>query len=158
MKLLGGEDKQQAAKSQRSGPTGVDTLIGNRTEIRGDVVFAGGLHVDGRIIGRVMADAEAAAFLSVSEDGYIEGDISVPNVVVNGTISGNLHASEKVTLAARARVSGNLYYKSLEIQPGAQVNGQLAHDVAALPSPESGRRSESNVIDVRDVRHSKIMS
>lgn len=157
MKLLGGSE-EKPVKAARSGPTGVDTLIGNRTEIRGDVVFAGGLHVDGRVIGRIMADAEAAAFLSISEDGYVEGDVSVPNVVVNGTVAGNLHASEKVTLAARARVTGNLYYKSLEIQPGAQVNGQLAHDVAAVPLPDSAKRQESNVIDVRDVRHSKIMS
>jgi cytoskeletal protein CcmA (bactofilin family) len=158
MKLLGQDEK--AAKPQvKAGPTGVDTLIGSHTEIRGDVVFAGGLHVDGRIIGRIMAEADAAAFLSISEHGYVEGDISVPTIVVNGEVNGNVHASDKITLAPKARVSGNLYYKSMEMQAGAKVNGQVLHDVAAqaklAQKPESAARADGHLTDLRELRQSR---
>lgn len=136
---------------------GVDTLVGPHTEIRGDVLFAGGLHVDGRIKGKVMASAGADAALSVSETGFIEGDVSVPNIRINGSVSGNVHAASKITLAAKANVTGNVFYKVLEVQPGAEVNGQLVHD------PDGSRnaiqpadaRGEPVLMDVRELRRPK---
>lgn len=142
---------------KRKGSTAVDTLVGPHTEIRGDVLFAGGLHVDGRIKGKVMATIGADAALSISETGFIEGDVSVPNIRINGAVSGNVHATEKVTLAPKAQVSGNVFYKVLEVQPGAQVNGQFVHD------PDGSRnslqpveaRGEPVLVDVRDLRRPK---
>lgn len=119
--------------SKKSGATatvGVDTLIGRQTEILGDVRFTGGLHVDGKIKGKVLASSDKAAALSVSEHGAIEGDVRVPNVVLNGAVIGDVHASQKLTLATKARVTGNVYYRVIEMEGGAQVNGQMVHDVA----------------------------
>ena len=87
--------------SGRKKATAVNTLVGELTEIRGDVLFSGGLHVDGRIRGKVIATVGEPASLSISEQGAVEGDISVPILTVNGTVSGNVYASEKMTLAAR---------------------------------------------------------
>lgn len=116
--------------------TAVDTLIGRQTEILGDVRFSGGLHVDGRIRGSVTAQpGDTTASLSVSDTGQVEGDVRVPNIRLNGTVNGDVSASEKLVLAAQARVTGNVHYKLLQMEPGATINGQLIHEdqpVAAL--------------------------
>lgn len=103
----------------------IDTLIGQDTRLEGDVVFAGGLHVDGTIRGSVSAEDDNAV-LTLSEGGKIEGDVRVPNVVLNGRIEGDVHAGH-VELAARSRIIGNLYYQMIEMAMGAEVNGSLIH-------------------------------
>lgn len=106
----------------------VDTLIGRQTELLGDVRFSGGLHVDGKIKGKVLAASDKTAVLSVSESGAIEGDVRVPHIVLNGTVVGDVHASERISLSVKARVTGNVYYKVIEMASGAAVNGQLVHE------------------------------
>lgn len=105
----------------------IDSLIGQNTEIHGDVIFSGGLHVDGIIKGSVVAEKGEDSVLTLSERGTIEGEVKVPNVVVNGAIIGDLHASGHVELAALARVHGNVYYSLIEMAMGAEVNGKLMH-------------------------------
>lgn len=111
---------------------GVDTLIGRQTEVLGDVRFSGGLHVDGKIKGKVVANADKNATLSVSESGSIEGNVRVPNIVLNGQVVGDVHASERIQLAARARVTGNVYYKIIQMEGGATVNGQMVHETGEV--------------------------
>ena len=105
----------------------IDSLNGQNTEIHGDVVFTGGLHVDGIIKGGVMAEQGNDSVLTLSERGTIEGEVKVPNVVINGTIVGDVHASGHVELAAQAKVHGNVYYSLIEMAMGAEVNGNLVH-------------------------------
>ncbi len=106
----------------------IDSLIGQNTEIHGDVIFSGGLHVDGTVKGSVIAEKGEDSVLTLSERGTIEGEVKVPNVVVNGSIIGDLHASGHVELAAQARVHGNVYYSLIEMAMGAEVNGKLMHE------------------------------
>lgn len=105
----------------------IDSLIGQNTEIHGDVVFTGGLHVDGIIKGGVVAEQGNDSVLTLSERGTIEGEVKVPNVVINGTIIGDVHASGHVELASHAKVHGNVYYSLIEMAMGAEVNGNLVH-------------------------------
>ncbi|MFO7603696.1 MAG: polymer-forming cytoskeletal protein [Gammaproteobacteria bacterium] len=106
----------------------IDSLIGQNTEIHGDVIFSGGLHVDGKVKGNVVASGnEQESVLTLSERGTIEGEVKVPNVVINGTIIGDVHALTHVELAAQARVHGNVYYSLIEMAMGAEVNGNLVH-------------------------------
>ena len=115
------------AKSTTTKSAKIDTLIGQNTEIRGDVVFSGGLHVDGTLRGNVIADQDSGSVLSVSERGLIEGDVRVPNVVMNGSVVGDVYVSNHIELAPQARVKGNVYYKVIEMARGAEVNGNLVH-------------------------------
>ena len=103
----------------------IDTLIGKAARVLGDVEFQGGLHLDGRIIGAVRSDESRESTLSVSESGHIEGAVQVPNVVLNGSIQGDIHAIERVVLGATARVEGNVYYGVIEMTLGAQIIGKL---------------------------------
>ena len=107
-----------------SRPPRIDTLIGKAAHVHGDVDFQGGLHLDGRIAGAVRAN-EADASLSVSESGSIEGPVQVANVVLKGTVRGDIHARERLVLGATAKVEGNVYYGVIEMTLGAQIVGKL---------------------------------
>jgi cytoskeletal protein CcmA (bactofilin family) len=130
-------------KQSRSGK--VHTLVGDETEIRGDVIFDGGLFVDGTIIGNVEAKSGTASILNLSDKGSIEGQVRVPHVILNGTVIGDVYASERIELAAKARVTGNVYYNLIEMAIGAEINGQMVHEAEArnpalsMPKKSSGK-------------------
>ncbi len=103
----------------------ITTVIGVGTEITGDMHFSGGLHVDGHIKGNVTAEQDGQSALIVSENGNIEGEVRVPNMIINGTVDGDIYASQRVELASDARIHGTVYYTMLEMAMGAEVNGQM---------------------------------
>ncbi len=103
----------------------IATVVGMGTEITGDLHFTGGLHVDGVIKGNVTAEQDGRSALTISENGNIEGEVRVPNIIINGTVVGDVYASQRVELAPKARVTGTVYYSLLEMAMGSEVNGQL---------------------------------
>ena len=103
----------------------VDTLIGRSARIQGDVEFSGGLHIDGQVTGNVRVLPGGEASVSVSEHGLIEGSLEAPKVVLNGTVNGDIVASERVVLGAKARVRGNVSYGVIEMALGAEITGRL---------------------------------
>lgn len=116
-----------------------DTLISSKTEIVGDVKFSGGLHIDGIIKGNLIAEEGTGALVRISEKGCIEGQINAPNVIINGRVKGDVHSSEYIELAKKAQIEGDIYYQTMEMVLGAEVNGKLHHqakgkkaDVAAV--------------------------
>jgi cytoskeletal protein CcmA (bactofilin family) len=115
--------------------TRIDTLIGQHSEVLGDIKFSGGLHIDGTIKGNVIAERDSHSMLSLSEQGTIEGEVSVPFVVLNGVVIGDVHGGDHVELASKARVTGNVYYNLIEMAIGAEVNGKLVHMQDAEDSP-----------------------
>ncbi len=111
----------------KSKSTKIETLIGTAMEIQGDLIFSGGLHVDGRIVGNVIAEEHSQSMLVLSDRGQIEGEVRVPLVVINGQVTGDVYASERVELSSQGQVNGNVYYNLLEMAMGAEVNGNLVH-------------------------------
>jgi cytoskeletal protein CcmA (bactofilin family) len=105
----------------------IECLIGAGTTIEGNITFAGGLRVDGRVRGDVISADGKPGTLVLSEQAQIEGEIRVSHVVINGTVIGPVHAAEYVELQAKANVTGDVYYKTLEIQLGAVVQGRLVY-------------------------------
>ncbi|NWN92925.1 polymer-forming cytoskeletal protein [Marinobacter adhaerens] len=133
--------KQQKARR----PAGsFDTLISSHTAIEGDVRFSGGLHIDGRVQGRVLAEDGGDAVLRISEVGEVVGDIAAPRVIVNGTVHGDVYASEHLELAGKAAVNGSVYYNLIEMAMGASVNGNLVHqhETSRLLTQESESAEE----------------
>ena len=104
-----------------------DTLVSSKTVVEGDVHFSGGLHVDGRSRGNVVADEGSDAILRVSEVGEIQGDIIAPHVIINGCVRGDVHSSGHLELADKASIQGTVYYNLIEMAVGASVNGSLVH-------------------------------
>jgi cytoskeletal protein CcmA (bactofilin family) len=117
----------QGKKSKSAGAK-VDTIIGQQTRIEGDVHFSGGLHVDGRIKGGVIAETGSGSVLTISEHGSIEGDVQVPTVILNGSVTGDVRSGERIELAAKANVDGDVFYNLIEMAMGATVNGSLVHN------------------------------
>lgn len=121
---------------------GNQTLIAPGAAVHGDLVFSGGLHVQGKVVGNITV-GEDGGRLVLSESGEIEGEINVPRVVINGRVKGDVHAGEHLELAEKAVVEGNVYYTMIEMVIGARVNGKLVREEEGgrrnLPSPEAVR-------------------
>lgn len=117
-------------KKTESKPQGrIDSLIGAGARIEGNVVFSGGLRVDGCIKGNVVAaDAASSATLVLSEQGRIEGDVSVAHLVTNGQIVGKVVASEFLEMLSHAKIVGDVDYASIEMHQGAVIDaGRLLY-------------------------------
>lgn len=116
--------------------TRIDSLIGAGTTITGDISYSGGLRVDGEIRGNVHSTGEQPSTLVISEHARIEGEISVSHLVINGTVIGPVHSSEFLELQARARVTGDMEYNTIEMHLGAVVQGRLVHQGGSAKAVE----------------------
>lgn len=105
----------------------IDSLIGAGTRIDGNISFSGGLRVDGHVRGNIIAAGDKPSTLVLSDQASIEGKIHVSHAVINGTVIGAIQANEYVELQAKARVSGDVHYSTMEIQLGASIDGMLLH-------------------------------
>lgn len=144
--------------------TRIDSLIGQQTEIKGDIVFSGGLHIDGKIEGNIAAQDDSASIFILSEQGSIKGEVRAPNIIINGTIIGNVYAEEHVELAPNACITGNVYYKLIEMAKGAEVNGNLVrssemeNQSPLPPEHEKAKNSQSsNEKEERGILNKKII-
>ena len=114
-------------KKEQKPSSRIETLIGVETAIHGDIHFSGGLRVDGTIHGNVRETAGKACTLVLSEHGRIEGAIEASHAVINGTVVGPVKAGSYIELQSKSRVSGDVYYRTLEIHIGAIVEGKLVY-------------------------------
>lgn len=123
---------------KKSAPHQIASLIGSGSTVIGDLVFAGGLRIDGTVRGAVRcADGDKGGMLVISETGSVEGEVQASHLVVAGTILGPVHASELLELQPKARVTGDVRYKALEMHHGAVVDGLLVHDDGATATKSS---------------------
>ncbi|MGB3623131.1 polymer-forming cytoskeletal protein [Ketobacter sp. MCCC 1A13808] len=157
-----GKDKGKKVDFDRH--AGKTTMISKGTVVDGDVKFEGGLLVEGTIKGNVRADEGSEALLRLSEAGQIEGEIHVPNVVINGKVNGDVHSTTHVELAAKAEVNGNVHYNLIEMVMGAAVNGSLVHNqpkqaatdvsLSLEKKSKAGSAAKSNAEPELDPKHS----
>lgn len=102
------------------------SFICSQTQVIGNIVFNGGLHVEGRVEGNIRAEDGC-----LNLHGEVVGDIEVPNAIINGVVRGNLTCLQHLELAAGARIYGVVVYQSMEMMLGAQVTGQMQPVTAA---------------------------
>lgn len=102
----------------------IKSLIAQGMSVQGDVQFSDGLRIDGEVVGQVSASGERSIVV-VSESARVEGGLQAQHVIVNGVVRGTVHASGLLELQPRARITGNVHYKNLEMHQGALVSGQL---------------------------------
>lgn len=116
----------------------IDTLIGVTTTIKGDFNFSGGLRIDGKVNGNITAESDGTSTLVLSEHAMVKGDVTVPHMILNGKIKGNVVCAEKIELQPKAEIIGDLHYKVIEMAEGASINGNLVRD-AAVDSDAKGK-------------------
>jgi cytoskeletal protein CcmA (bactofilin family) len=129
-------------KQKRRRDAAITTLVGSDTRVHGDLEFKGGCLVDGFVRGNVKAVDDDNATLSISERGCVEGAVMVPNVLLNGTVKGDVKATQRVELGSNARVVGNVQYSLIEMAIGAEVNGKLIHESEASQRKAAQARSD----------------
>jgi cytoskeletal protein CcmA (bactofilin family) len=135
--------------------TKLSSLVAEGVEITGDVVFASGIRIDGKVKGNVIGrplDGQAPPLLVLSDKGQIEGSVRCGDAVINGTVTGDLEVAHFLELQASARVCGTIRYEQLQMDVGASVQGQLVRSgaeaavvTAALPAPAGGNVVELSV-------------
>lgn len=114
----------------------VTTLISKSTEIDGDIHFSGTLEIEGKVRGNIFADEGSAAEVRIRESGFVQGEIKVPSIIVNGLVEGDVYSSQHIELAAKSRIVGNLYYHLIEMVMGSEVNGSLCHRSSSELEPK----------------------
>ena len=114
----------------------IDSLIGAGTRVEGNVIFKGGLRVDGEVRGNISSESGRDGTLVVSEKASVEGAISVGHVVINGVVIGPIVAAESLELLPSARVTGDVEYHQIEMQQGAVIQGRLVHQASASTGVE----------------------
>jgi cytoskeletal protein CcmA (bactofilin family) len=109
----------------------IGTLIGAGTVIEGTVSYTGGLRIDGTVKGDVRCMTGDACMVIVSEHGKVEGEVHAAHLVVSGSVTGPLHVSELLELQPKARITGDVHYRAVEIHHGAVVEGRLIYTPGA---------------------------
>lgn len=122
----------------------IKSLIAQGTRVQGDVLFADGLRIDGEVVGEVRATADQPSILVVSESGHVRGALHAGHVIVNGTVDGPVHASELLELQPKARITGDVHYKALEMHQGATIAGQMSPAAEALLEAKPTLKLASN--------------
>ena len=131
-------------RKARSSQKRIDSLIGAGTVVQGNVVFAGGLRIDGAVEGKVATAEDAQGTLVISELARVEGEVKVSHVVINGSVTGPVTATDYLELQAKARVNGDVVYRTLEMHVGAIVQGKLMHAEAETASVVELKRARGD--------------
>lgn len=121
-----GNNKKKTPKAKAGA---ADTLICKQTKITGDINFEGVLYIDGHVVGNISSEEMDNSLLTIGVNGFVEGEVKVPHIMILGKVKGDVHALEHVELMAESRIEGDVYYKLIEMSMGAEVNGQMLHTV-----------------------------
>ena len=103
----------------------IRSLIGEGTVIRGPISFTEGLRIDGEIEGDVLGDAAGASIVVIGPKARVLGRVKAGHVIIGGTVVGPIESDVLVELQPSARVTGTIRYESLEMHPGAVIDGEL---------------------------------
>jgi cytoskeletal protein CcmA (bactofilin family) len=102
----------------------IRSLVGEGMVVQGDLRFTEGLRIDGEVFGDVTA-ADGRSILVISDNARVHGKVTASHVIISGEVRGPIFSSEMLELQPKARVVGDVRYETLEMHPGAQVEGEL---------------------------------
>lgn len=120
-------NKPAAPRSAEPAPTRIDSLIGHGTEVDGDIVFSGGIRIEGLIRGDVSVAHAESGVLMLGEKGRIEGNVRVSHLIVDGEIAGTVYATDLVEVRGTGNVQGDVHYGLLEVHAGAVIDGHVVN-------------------------------
>jgi cytoskeletal protein CcmA (bactofilin family) len=103
----------------------MDSVVAHGTRIEGNVFFVSGICIQGEVQGDITASATESSLLVISETSKVNGTVRAAHVIVNGHVTGTVHATELLELQSKARITGNVHYKALEMHQGAVIAGEM---------------------------------
>lgn len=136
------------SKKSTGSTRGVETLIARNTAIEGKVRFTGALTIEGRVAGDICAENDKDSVVRITADGRVTGEVRSPDVIINGHVNGDVFASGQLVLASDAVVDGNVHYNLIEMEKGAQINGNMVHST----TPGQSENKEARPKEARQVK------
>lgn len=112
------------AKTTSSGI--INTIIGDNSKIDGLLLTSDSTRVDGLLQGKILSENTVI----IGEHGIIRGDIKAVDILIAGTVYGNIKAESKIEITGTGRVLGDLFSKTLVIDEGASFKGNCTMDVS----------------------------
>lgn len=103
----------------------IKSLIAEGSQISGHMSFTDGLRIDGEVSGNILAHADHASILVISESAKVLGEVAADHIIINGSVKGPVHARQMLELQPKARIEGDVHYAALEMHQGALITGQL---------------------------------
>ena len=132
--LLGGRREDESLATR---PGEVHTLLGKGSEFEGKLTFEGQVRIDGKFNGQIFTKD----VLVVGDGARVQAEINAGTVIINGTVEGNVRATQLIELHAPARVKGNLETPSLSMDRGVIFEGSLKMEnigAGTKPPPPGG--------------------
>lgn len=126
------------AKNSTGSARGVETLIARNTAIEGTVKFTGILTIEGNVTGDIFSENDKDSVVRITADGKVKGEVRSPDVIINGHVKGDVYAGGQLVLASDAVVDGNIHYNLIEMEKGAQINGNMVHTVPGQAAVDGG--------------------
>lgn len=122
--------------ARREGLVGeINTLLGRGATFEGKLTFEGTVRVDGKLKGEVFSDD----VLIVGEGAYVEAEIDIGEIIIQGTVVGNIRAKRSIEIHAPGRVKGDLHTPSLQIDKGVIFEGRsFMEGVGTAPNERKG--------------------
>ena len=118
---------QAAARQSAAGE--ITTLLGRGATVEGKLTFEGTVRIDGRFKGEVFTDD----VLVIGEGAIVEASLDVGEVIIQGTVIGNITAKRSIEIHAPGRVKGDLHTPSLQIDKGVMFEGRSFMEAATQP-------------------------
>ena len=140
--MFGAKNDKDNIMANNNQSQNLDTLIGQKTTVKGDLSFSGLMHVDGSIEGSIISMTDNDTLI-ISESGQVSGTAKSGNMIINGTVEGDITATGKIEVASKARINGNIYYVNIEMETGSQVNGKLIYQGGEV-TPLVSKKSEKD--------------
>jgi len=103
----------------------IKSLVAEGSQIDGHFTFSDGLRLDGSLTGNVTGLADRPSILVISESAVVTGAVQADHIIINGRVDGPVHARVMLELQPKARITGDVSYKLLEMHQGATVAGRL---------------------------------
>lgn len=118
----------------------INTIIGNNSKVEGLLEASDPTRVDGLVQGKILSQSSVI----VGEHGVVKGDIIAIEILVAGTVYGNLKAEQRIELTETGRVLGDLVTKTLVIDEGASFKGNCTMEVMEEKKAFESTREESS--------------
>jgi cytoskeletal protein CcmA (bactofilin family) len=98
----------------------IRTLLGEGSDFEGKLTFEGAVRINGKFKGEIFSDD----VLIIGEGAHVEAEIDIGEIIIQGTLVGNVRAKRAIEINKPGRVKGDLTTPSLQIERGVIFEGR----------------------------------
>jgi cytoskeletal protein CcmA (bactofilin family) len=140
--MFNAKNNKEKVMANNNQTQNIDTIIGQNTTVKGDLIFSGMMHLLGTVEGSISSTSDNDTLI-ISESGKLNGTLKTGNLNINGHVEGDITVSGKMEVASKARINGNIFYVNIEMETGSQINGKLIYQGGDV-TPIERKKSKSD--------------